>query len=60
MAYNQTPQKFRFYRIVTMYNAVTCVNHRFCIWQRKITLNFQNTVYGFSHYLRFSLNSASA
>lgn len=51
MAYNQTPQKFRFHRIVAMYYAVACVNHSFCIWQWKITLDFQNTVYGFSHYL---------
>ena len=42
-----------------MYYSVACVNHGFCVWKRKITLNFQNTVYGFSHYLSFPLNGTS-
>ncbi len=60
MAYNQTPQKFGFHRIVAMYYAVAWVDHSFSIWQWEITLDFKNTVYGLPHYLRFSLNGTSS
>ena len=55
MTYNQAPEEFRLNRIIAVYDTVACVNYGFCIWQREIALNLQYTVYGFSHYLCFSL-----
>lgn len=60
MAYNKTPKKIRFDRIVPMDDAVASVNYGFGIRQREITLYLKDSVYGFTHNFGFPFDCTSA
>lgn len=56
MINNNTPNKIIRYVIIAMCNPITCSNNLFCIFNLKITVFFENSVYGFTNNFNIPFN----
>ena len=58
MLYDKTPKKFSCDAVITMYHSVSSVHYCFGIGEFKRWVNFQNSIYGFSHDFNISFHGS--